>query len=343
MSDFRALKGFMNKVYEAGQPFAETRKNYFFDCIYLPNFQRLSLEVADAFHAAEEELVVSINKLGDDDEKKKQYLHEVTAILSESIDFTKFLQVNCHLMLQVLVRSEDVGQGPLQERAFLQMVFAVNLHWMDDLRHEPAFPTLPISSRERIALYQIVGTGAYEAWEALNDEVARQLRQVDSTPFNSTTTPDVVKHNGTNLKQKKPVPTPTEIKLSAVDFNLSSFLSIVSLKPSMLLVINRALVVMGAVKEVSKGTFESIEKDGNGIPFMAVYRKLVDLKEVQDPKTSDGHLKLWRKFFEAQYGAYITTPCSKYGSSVEKFCKALITAEIAIKGALIAPKGNFNP
>ena len=170
MSDFRALKGFMDKVCEAGEPFGETRKSYFFKCIHLPTFKQLGIEVGGSYHAAEAELVVNLDKLGDD-KKKMRYLREAKAILSEPLDLANFLQLYGQLMLQSLTESEEMGQGSIEERAFLQMAFAVNLHWKDDLRHDPAFPTLPFSSRGRIALCQIVGTGAYEAWEALNNEV----------------------------------------------------------------------------------------------------------------------------------------------------------------------------
>ena len=278
MSDFRALKGFMDKVCEAGEPFGETRKNYFFQCIHLPNFKRLSMEVAESYHAAEEELVFNLDKLGDDN-KKTRYLREAKAILFESLDLANFLQHNSRLMLQALTDSEEVGQGSIEERAFLQMAFTVNLHWKDDLGQDPAFPTLPFDSRERIALYQIVGTGAYEAWEALNKEVDRQLRLVDAPALTSNTAKAADGTVEANHKRKSPLPTPSEIKLAAGAFNLNSFISRVSLKPSTLSVIDRALMIMGAIKKVSDGTFESIEENGIGVPFMAVYRKLVDLNK----------------------------------------------------------------
>lgn len=289
MSDFRALKGFMDKVYEAGQPFVETRKNYFSDCIHLPNFKRLSLEVAKASHAAEEELVVSIAKLGYDDGKKKQYLHEVTNILLESVDFTKLLQVNCHLMLQVLMRSEDIGKGPIWERAFLQMVSVVDLHWKEDLWHADDFPTLPISSRERFALYQIVGTGAYEGWQELNDEVDRQLRLVQG---NSATLVHDERHADEST------------------FNLKKFMDSVKIEAEIVNIFDEVLEEMKVVAKDSAGAYETIVLDSKGNAFIEVYRLLIAFKKLDEPKP--GELQAWMLFFQAHYRARITEGVSKY-------------------------------
>lgn len=340
MSDFSALKRLINISLVAARPYFQTSREYFFAIMEEETYKGLILEVEQACDAASEELATHVRQFLGNEEKLIRYLHEAKALFNVSAEFTKLIQVESSRMLELLVESDEAEEYSIPDMAYMQMAMAIKLHSDNVVSKKINFLPIPLATKKHIALNHIVGTGTYDAWQSLNEEIDRQLRLVDSSEFNRFSSWGPDKPNSEKNKEQRL--TPSAIKLAAGVFNIGLFLSKVSLDHYMLTVIDSVLMTMGAVKQVSDDTFESIEEEGIGIPFMAVYRKLVEMNKVQDPKTSAGHLKLWVRFFESRYGAYITTPCSKYGVSVNKFCDAFIDAETAIKAAIRIQNGTSN-